>query len=402
MESFKFFLEKTKLLSRHYLRVGAPKPPRKLQIILGNTSCDLDSCIGSLITAYLISFNEILKMKSEEISEKQLLLEPDRLSIPLLNTKSLTGKAEILEHLSNYSIALTSLSYFAPVSDLGVKNMEITLFDHALLDPSQSELLPSVRRIIDHHELIQTPSSVEYHHSYCGSCISLAINLYYRKQAFCELLNQFASAPLLIDTVFFNPDIKRFNHLDLEAYELLSLTHENAKQIYKFLKKKRDNVEANLKLGIKGLFQKDYKCYEVIGQNKINFGCSSIPVNFKNQINEFGLENYISSVLSFAQENSLPVYIILNKQEKVAKSSEEVEESKGEFVKSKILLFYFENEEILRQFHEIFMSDFEEELGLSSKSITSNPNIQLYYFRNLLYTRKKLEPIWKIILKKII
>ena len=116
-----------------------PGKEQPLRIVLGNTSCDMDSAVGALCLAYLYS--------------RQF---PTEVHVPVINCAraSFYTNIEIVKHFEQCQIPLDHLYFydeftaqFPNPSDVE----EVALIDHNVLDPTQNALNDKVTRVVDHH-----------------------------------------------------------------------------------------------------------------------------------------------------------------------------------------------------------------------------------------------------------
>ena len=112
----------------------------KLRVVMGNTSCDMDSAIGSLALAYYYS----------------VLSEGTELWVPVINSSKndFYVNLEIVQHLADCKIDKDELFYYDQFRELCPNAddvEEVALIDHNILDVAQSDLGPKVTRVLDHH-----------------------------------------------------------------------------------------------------------------------------------------------------------------------------------------------------------------------------------------------------------
>jgi len=120
----------------HLARKGDAK---NLHIVLGNTSCDMDSCVGALA----LGFYYTVKSDFKEVF------------VPVINCNKADFKInlEIVQHVNDNKIDVNDLYFIdelvAQYKPEEVK--EVVLVDHNILDVTQSQFSSSVTRVIDHH-----------------------------------------------------------------------------------------------------------------------------------------------------------------------------------------------------------------------------------------------------------
>ena len=118
-------------------KLGSEGQP-KLRIVMGNTSCDSDSVLGSIALAhyYSIKHNEVF--------------------LPVINCKRAhfgLDPAIIIHLIEDCKISIDDLFFYDELCNLypTEKFSEVVLYDHNVLDVSQAHLAPFVTRIVDHH-----------------------------------------------------------------------------------------------------------------------------------------------------------------------------------------------------------------------------------------------------------
>lgn len=125
--------------STQAVRTGAAGPPGgAIRIVMGNTSCDVDSAVGALVLAYYYS----LKLNQQWV--------------PVINCRrqDFYCNLEIVKHLANCQISQSDLYFYDEFREqFPDANMieEMALIDHNILDFDQGDLGCKVRRVIDHH-----------------------------------------------------------------------------------------------------------------------------------------------------------------------------------------------------------------------------------------------------------
>jgi len=116
----------------------AKKLQRKLRIVIGNTSCDLDSCIGALVLAYYYS----------RVGGKEFL--------PVVNCRREDFRLNLeanLHLITDCKLNINDLVFVDELRNLYKPSQikETVLVDHNVLDISQQDMGKNVTRIIDHH-----------------------------------------------------------------------------------------------------------------------------------------------------------------------------------------------------------------------------------------------------------
>ena len=141
MQNFRKYLAKTMETVKANGFGPSEQQANKLRIVMGNTSCDVDSAIGALCLAYYYT----LKSDNQEVW------------VPVINSpkKDFFCNLEIIEHLKNCGINKDELYFYdefrEQYKDIDSQVEEVALIDHNILDVDQADLGPKVTRVIDHH-----------------------------------------------------------------------------------------------------------------------------------------------------------------------------------------------------------------------------------------------------------
>ena len=134
-ERFRKYLSEVSSLARAGV-LGTDGQPA-LRLALGNTSCDMDSVIGSICMGYFFT------------------VKTGNLMLPVINEAkdSFKHNLEIVKHLTDCGIALTDLYYMdelrAQYKPEAVA--ETMLIDLNVLESHQADLGKNVTVILDHH-----------------------------------------------------------------------------------------------------------------------------------------------------------------------------------------------------------------------------------------------------------
>ena len=115
-----------------------PQASKKLRVVMGNTSCDVDSAVGALVLAYFYS----KKLGSAWV--------------PVINCRreDFFCNLEIVRHLKNCQISQDELYFYDEFRQQypdAESVEELALIDHNILDQEQGDMGSKVTRVIDHH-----------------------------------------------------------------------------------------------------------------------------------------------------------------------------------------------------------------------------------------------------------
>jgi len=361
--------------------------PGPLKICLGNTSTDLDSCVGSILLAYFLT-----KSKKGEFY------------IPVINGSIAKLKTQqmLSYHFDSCQVPLDSLIYFEDISAserAKASQLEIILYDHNQLDPTQEYLLPYVKAIYDHHTDVKESLSVQKIITLCGSATSLVLTQSFVNMTSIDFdLARFAIAPIIIDTKNLAADLYkyRWNEIDEAAYKLLKgilapKGFDNS-SYYEELKKINEDTAANLAQGMKVLLEKDYKNYKVktLEGNEIIFGVAVIDVKLKKYLLHFGAGSLFKEFIQMSKLKGLKYLVVLGKiRKKLTKSLRD-------------FLVFTEDTEYLKQWAKIFIKKYTDTISLTHmKGFDNIPQCSYYTYSDVLFTRKKLEPLWRDVTEQI-
>jgi len=138
MQRFRHWLQATS----EGVRAGAFGPgdgaADKLRIVMGNTSCDVDSAVGAIVLAYYYQ---------QKLGQQW---------VPVINARreDFYCNLEIVKHFDNTGISQDQLYFYdefrAQFPD-PESISEVALIDHNELDIDQNDMGSKVTRVVDHH-----------------------------------------------------------------------------------------------------------------------------------------------------------------------------------------------------------------------------------------------------------
>ncbi|KOX78499.1 Epithelial discoidin domain-containing receptor 1 [Melipona quadrifasciata] len=193
---------------------------KRIRIVRGNETCDLDSAVSTLIQA----FSEYL----DGIESK----ETDLATIPLMNIpkREYRVKTEVVFFFELHNIP-SDLLIFRDEIDLKALmentkiKLEVVLVDHHNLSDEDMYLMDSVVKIIDHRPRDERWSwpGREIHLESVGSCATLvARNLFDKHpQIIDSQISSLLRGPILIDTCNFAKEANRATVVDVEVTNAL-------------------------------------------------------------------------------------------------------------------------------------------------------------------------------------
>ncbi|XP_076622422.1 exopolyphosphatase PRUNE1-like isoform X1 [Colletes latitarsis] len=193
---------------------------KRIRIVLGNGTCDLDSAVSALIQG----FSEYLDgMKNKEM---------DLTVIPLMNIpeREYRVKTEVMYFFKRHNISSSSLTFWDQIDLKALKedtekNLEIILVDHHNLRDEDIFLKDSIIEVIDHRpQDIRWPwPDRKVHLEIVGSCATLVAQHFLRKhpEMMDSCLSSLLRGPILIDTCNLSKEAGRATSTDVEIVEAL-------------------------------------------------------------------------------------------------------------------------------------------------------------------------------------
>jgi len=174
---------------------------RPVTVVLGNTACDMDSGVSSLVLA----------------SHRNTAQHP---VIPVLNIHSqdFPLKTELVAALEEQNIQAEHLLFRDTIDIRRIPDLHLILVDHNLLSAEDADLSEKVVEIYDHH-VKETDLATNCIIETSGSCSSIVLrqvleeNPQFCDQACLRLVWQ----TILLDTVNLQQAAKRVTPLDLQA-----------------------------------------------------------------------------------------------------------------------------------------------------------------------------------------
>jgi inorganic pyrophosphatase/exopolyphosphatase len=358
----------------------------KLNVCLGNVSCDMDSAIGAILLAYYMS-------NKEEYDKDYGNYE--KFWIPIINCprNEICARIDISYHLKSFGIDLTKLVY---IDDLDInyyseKNLlKLAIIDHNKLDLSQQAWADSVVFIVDHHVDLKEYPNAEKILKFCGSACSLVINLIFENHLDNEILSKeichFFSSAILIDTENFKPSLKGTKWSEeVDGLAVMNMTRVINKSMYEDLLNKKVDKKLNMELGLELMLRKDYKNYQ--WKNCIA-GISVVFNPIHDIMSNFGIDNLRKSLKNRMTSNGLDIYLIITQL--YLKTGEAFRE----------IMIYDDNTERIQKITQLFEKKCS--YPLQKKKFTGlSKNFSFYFIKDESVSRKKVEPIFKEIFESL-
>lgn len=361
------FLELCKKHYRHYLDDDS----KKIHLVLGNESGDLDSVVSSILYAYLLKHENSC--------------HGDALYIPLLNIYreglSLRKDVSSLFEMTGISSAmLFFLEDLPPLEQLLARDrLRLHLVDHNVLSPKQRHLFSAVITIIDHHAdegffyPLLTPSRKLIEQVGSSATLIAEKMIASRLFALTPDIAKLLLAPILIDTENLHSIEKTTDREREIAAILKSLASQALPQDFyeRLLANKNDTTALTPPM----LLSKDFKEYV---DGPLLYGISTLPSTVCWEIEEcFRL---VPQLETYTLERGLTLLIILMANQDHTK------------LKRKILV-YSPYRAFLQAFHNYVQKDWHLSHTLIPLYFAEEKKIS-FYGTDTVIARKTLQPLF--------
>jgi len=395
IESLNLFLQKTKTWATNLSQFSQDS----FRVVLGNESADMDSLVCSIFTSYYRS-----KLHNETTSR----------FLPVLNLlrKDFSLRSDVVYLFRDVGIQLEHLTFIDEINlsqlfQFNQQKFKLIIVDHNNLAINQKELGPSVEEIIDHHldegfyeETTKNRRTIEK----VGSCTTLVCDLFFQEiykdnvpTSDFEMdnsLSRFLLAPILIDTVNFNPQAVRGTPKDLKIVEkLLEFLPSTFRRNEFFETLRQEKITSISSISPHDMLRKDYKEIEM---KSWKVGISSISQlvlkYFLNQNGEIN-EGILHACEKFTKDKNLVILLVMGNI------------LDGESLHRDLIIFSIKSEK-----EEIFFDDLtkyleeNQELKLKPVEIQEIPQNFLmkgYSQENVAASRKQMIPIVQSFLSKL-
>lgn len=179
------------------------------------------------------------------------------------------------------------------------------------------------------------------------------------------------------------------NHKYEEVNQYFKYHHKSVKQVFKILDKIKKDVNKNLGLGIKGLFEKDKKNYDISTANKKVFRLefSTVPLKYKHVVKHFDEKNLHEYLIKKCSENNIDIVVFKTNYKK----------------KTRVYNHYFKNSIQNDEFLKFYMNGIKEELSKIDSFIDWIEDKKfglLQLVTNKTVSRKIIMPIIQSVLNK--
>ncbi|CAJ1015628.1 putative DHH family/DHHA2 domain containing protein [Leishmania utingensis] len=294
-----------------------------LTVVQGNEGGDMDSIVGCIYLAIL--FDKQPKFGFEN-------------PVPVLNFPKedfglRNDVAKLFTELGIDASLLMSVQrgQFADnFIDIAALNASVVLYDHNKLRENQSNLASRVVGVVDHHfdEQQYTDTAVKLRILRCvGSACTLITELYREcgEDVMCPTL---LTAPIILDTVNFEPAQKKVTPEDIAAYEWLhvkeSVEGTDAATLFAKLSKWKDDV---LGLSVPEILRRDYKQFNFKARTKkgvMSTGTSSVPCTCKQLEGHFSVNMVVEEAAKYMEQHQLDVLVFTFSGQASGKHSREI------------------------------------------------------------------------------
>ncbi|CAD8113203.1 unnamed protein product [Paramecium primaurelia] len=253
------------------------------QLVLGNPTADMDSCVGSILLAY-------------HLTQLQIPTAP----IINYNRESFTSHFETAE--------LFDVNDLIFINEVDLYQYDLILYDHNDIKYTNNQI-----GCIDHHEDKGQQFSQFKKIEKVGSAVTLVAEYmqleknYKCKQEIGEIA-QLIMKTILIDTFNFQQNQYQIRWVQKDK-EIFDLCHSfnpqfDAKQEYQHLTDLKYDVKLNLQLSLKQQLLKDYKKFYTIGYSVIFIKLQDLMQKYPedqliNEFNQFMIKEECKSLIIF-------------------------------------------------------------------------------------------------------
>ncbi|KAH7643619.1 hypothetical protein HUG17_5981 [Dermatophagoides farinae] len=411
---------------------------KKLSIVIGNESCDLDSAVSAIVLAY-IKYHELTKHQDDDDDDQD---DSEVIVLPVLNVfrEDLHLRREIvfwfekvLQFELEWLICRDEIDFDA-INSSSTVQVFISLVDHNDNKEFQ-KLLPRAQfdEIIDHHQPPQqhscsdqsSSSSSSPQYIQCdpskvqidtgvGSCCSLIALRYFKSnitkhkfgspvksssETFDSQIALILYGPILLDTICFEHSASRFNAKDYEAINKLedlmkhpadsepSLYDRN--EVYQRLVAAKNSLDG---LSFEDLLRKDMKIVESISDNNLAICISSVTGIL---LTEMSLRDKLKELKNYS--NQPPKTAVFSDQSRPRTFNAIILMSLDNRIPNNLrrqLAIFCSNKHLMRT----IATCIERSEQLSLELITALESLRIYNQNNLKASRKVVLPIISTIL----
>ncbi|XP_063610739.1 exopolyphosphatase PRUNE1-like [Penaeus indicus] len=261
---------------------------KKVQVVMGNEACDLDSAVSAITYAFLL---HSLRAGREDSGGG----EGEGVGVgvvPLLNIprRDFPLRTEVTYWLGKHGVSQEMLVFRDEISlhDLHQKgNLQLFLVDHNILPAGDASLESAVRYVIDHHQLERQvgAGADEILLEMVGSCSTLIAErileenrtLLEEDEAVVRLLH----GTIILDTINLSEEAKRVTPKDVRVVKELEAvlsTPPDRTQLFAEMTSAKGDISS---LTTEELLRKDRK---VVGGRQVVVGMSSLPLRVEDYL----------------------------------------------------------------------------------------------------------------------
>ncbi|XP_064471086.1 uncharacterized protein LOC135385596 isoform X2 [Ornithodoros turicata] len=268
----------------------------KVHVVLGNESCDLDSAVSTIVTAYLLH---------------ELQPVSNVLVLPVLNVckKDIKLRTEITYFFEQVDLSFDIMVYR---DDIDLKKLHsqnklsLTLVDHNLLPQEDAELQCAVKEIIDHHRL-ETSHRCDKTVEMVGSCSTLVAEkvLHSKADLIDPQIALLLFGTILLDTVCLSESARKATPKDRNVISKLQelLPEVTQEEVFKSLQTSKNNVSG---LTLDELLRRDLKAVSTATKH---IAISSIPGEIKSLGQQNGIEGKLGQ---FCKDHGYNALVVLS------------------------------------------------------------------------------------------
>ncbi|XP_071942352.1 uncharacterized protein [Antedon mediterranea] len=277
----------------------------KINVVLGNESCDLDSAVSSIVYAFYLSQKED---------------NPLTPCIPCfnINQEDLALRTEAVYYLEKNGINLSNLTYRDQI-DLDElhknKRLRLHLVDHNTLPGNDSDLEGAVVEVVDHHNFIgdDAPDGVIEPVGSCSTLVAehmLGEDRDWVSQNVDETIAKLLIGTILFDTVKLSESAGRVTPKDVKMVEDLQkfCPNINKDEVYQEIHNAKFDVAG---LSMLDLLRKDFKTVSSRRADNTTeniIGISSITIEMEKILQRSGMRDDFES---FCTSRNLKALIIM-------------------------------------------------------------------------------------------
>ena len=124
-------------------------------------------------------------------------------------------------------------------------------------------------------------------------------------------LSYLLGAAIVLDSYNFKEELrdKKWNFVDEDAHAFLSKTANLGFEYWAKLNSAKFDVQAGLQLGLRGIFVRDYKCYDLPAGL---MGVSVTTGSVNTLMNHFGQDAFAAAIEAITQERDLGLFCIVS------------------------------------------------------------------------------------------